>query len=66
MMPKGQVLRTSRRAGDWRISGPVRASNRGLAGRVLPEPGAEEEWLQGVSPKKKQELTEAGVLGGAE
>lgn len=35
-------------------------------GRVLPEPGAEEEWLQGVSPEKMRELTEAGVLGGAE
>jgi hypothetical protein len=35
-------------------------------GRVLPEPGAKQEWLQGVSRKKMQELTEVGVLGDAE
>jgi phenylpyruvate tautomerase PptA (4-oxalocrotonate tautomerase family) len=32
-------------------------------GRVLPEPGAEQEWLQGLSPRKIRELTDAGVLG---
>jgi phenylpyruvate tautomerase PptA (4-oxalocrotonate tautomerase family) len=32
-------------------------------GRVLPEPGAEQEWLQGLGPRKIRELTDAGVLG---
>ena len=31
-------------------------------GRVLPEPGAEEEWIRGLSQEKIRELTEAGVL----
>ena len=31
-------------------------------GRVLPEPGAEEEWRRGLSQKKIWELTDAGVL----
>ena len=35
-------------------------------GRILPEPGAEEEWLQGVSPKKMQQLEEGGLFAGAE
>lgn len=32
-------------------------------GRVLPEPGAEEEWLGGLSTKKIRELAEAGAAG---
>jgi phenylpyruvate tautomerase PptA (4-oxalocrotonate tautomerase family) len=31
-------------------------------GRVLPEPGAEQAWLQGLSPEKIRELTDAGAL----
>jgi phenylpyruvate tautomerase PptA (4-oxalocrotonate tautomerase family) len=31
-------------------------------GRVLPEPGAERAWLQGLSPEKIRELTDAGAL----
>jgi phenylpyruvate tautomerase PptA (4-oxalocrotonate tautomerase family) len=30
-------------------------------GRVLPEPGAEEQWRQGLSPAKRQQLEAAGV-----
>jgi|ERR1700733_10643464 phenylpyruvate tautomerase PptA (4-oxalocrotonate tautomerase family) len=29
-------------------------------GRVLPEPGAEQEWLRGLSPEKLRELKDAG------
>jgi hypothetical protein len=31
-------------------------------GQVLPEPGAEKEWQQGLSRKKTRELTNAGAL----
>jgi phenylpyruvate tautomerase PptA (4-oxalocrotonate tautomerase family) len=31
-------------------------------GRVLPEPGAEQAWLQGLSPEKIREITDAGAL----
>jgi phenylpyruvate tautomerase PptA (4-oxalocrotonate tautomerase family) len=31
-------------------------------GRILPEPGAEQEWLQGLSPQKIRELTDAGAF----
>jgi phenylpyruvate tautomerase PptA (4-oxalocrotonate tautomerase family) len=31
-------------------------------GRVLPEPGAEQEWLRGLRPEKIRELTDAGAL----
>jgi phenylpyruvate tautomerase PptA (4-oxalocrotonate tautomerase family) len=30
-------------------------------GRVLPEPGAEEQWRQGLSQQKRQQLAAAGV-----
>jgi phenylpyruvate tautomerase PptA (4-oxalocrotonate tautomerase family) len=30
-------------------------------GRVLPEPGAEEQWRKGLSPLKRQQLAAAGV-----
>jgi phenylpyruvate tautomerase PptA (4-oxalocrotonate tautomerase family) len=30
-------------------------------GRVLPEPGAEEQWRQGLSQQKRQQLASAGV-----
>jgi phenylpyruvate tautomerase PptA (4-oxalocrotonate tautomerase family) len=30
-------------------------------GRVLPEPGAEQEWLRGLSPEKIRELKDAGA-----
>jgi phenylpyruvate tautomerase PptA (4-oxalocrotonate tautomerase family) len=30
-------------------------------GRVLPAPGAEEEWRKGFSPAKRQQLVSAGV-----
>ena len=30
-------------------------------GRVLPEPGAEEQWRTGLSQQKRQQLTAAGV-----
>jgi phenylpyruvate tautomerase PptA (4-oxalocrotonate tautomerase family) len=30
-------------------------------GRVLPEPGAEEQWRRGLSPLKRQQLAAAGV-----
>jgi len=30
-------------------------------GRVLPEPGAEEQWRKGLSPAKRQDLAAAGV-----
>jgi phenylpyruvate tautomerase PptA (4-oxalocrotonate tautomerase family) len=32
-------------------------------GRVLPEPGGEEEWCRGISTKKIRELSDAGALG---
>jgi phenylpyruvate tautomerase PptA (4-oxalocrotonate tautomerase family) len=31
-------------------------------GRVLPEPGAEDAWRRGLSPRKIRELTDAGVF----
>jgi phenylpyruvate tautomerase PptA (4-oxalocrotonate tautomerase family) len=31
-------------------------------GRVLPEPGAEEQWRKGLSPAKRQQLAAAGVV----
>jgi phenylpyruvate tautomerase PptA (4-oxalocrotonate tautomerase family) len=30
-------------------------------GRVLPEPGAEEQWRNGLSDKKRQQLAAAGI-----
>jgi len=30
-------------------------------GRVLPEPGAEEQWRNGLSELKRQQLAAAGV-----
>ena len=30
-------------------------------GRILPEPGAEEEWLRGFSQEKTRQLTQAGA-----
>lgn len=30
-------------------------------GRVLPEPGAEEQWRNGLSPQKREQLAAAGV-----
>jgi phenylpyruvate tautomerase PptA (4-oxalocrotonate tautomerase family) len=30
-------------------------------GRVLPEPGAEQEWLRGLSPEKLHELKDVGA-----
>jgi phenylpyruvate tautomerase PptA (4-oxalocrotonate tautomerase family) len=31
-------------------------------GRVLPEPGAEEQWRQSLSPAKREQLAAAGVV----
>jgi phenylpyruvate tautomerase PptA (4-oxalocrotonate tautomerase family) len=46
----------------WVYLQDIPASQMAEFGRVLPAPGAEQSWLQGLSPEKIRELTDAGAL----
>ena len=46
----------------WVYLQDIPASQMVEFGRVLPAPGAEQAWLQGLSPEKIRELTDAGAL----
>ena len=45
----------------WVYLQDIPAAQMAEFGRILPEPGAEEDWLRGLSQKKIRELPDAGA-----